>query len=211
LTHFANRFPFALLLVLALCGHSALVRASEADASRGWDVGVRTGVVAGSLFKSTDLLGTTVTDEFSYGGLPLGLSLAFAPAPWLTLSPGFHVVFDGTSGRLTRKGIDLNGEFHVLGAARGLGEQPVDGITHGVSLLTRAGLHGYSPSSLANPDDSVIGALLEASVGAAYRLSFGQQSALSVSLLRTVLTQALGETRLRAAMTSAELEWRFYL
>lgn len=191
-------------------GETSAVRTELPPSSKSWDIGLKSGLTSGQLtyeFVDPDDATQIMTTQETYGGLPFGVAISLAAASWLTLSPGLEGVFDLVHSQLTRKGIVLDGEFHLLGQARGVAGEGAP-PTHTFSLLSRVAAQFYQAPGFSTYAE---GSALEGSLGASYRLSLGKGASLSLNAIQSLVGFSMSDYRLTSRMTTMELGCRFLL
>ncbi len=189
-----------------------LAASSHASEGPGWNLGIKSGVVQGSIQSTMvdpDVPAATITQKVTYGGLPFAVTAAFPAASWLTLTPALGIVWDLNLNEVTRRGIELGSEFHIIGKAHGYSEPTGSRTTHTLSAIARLGMQVYSaPTHLVSND---FGGIVETSFGMSYRIGFGQSASLAFNLVGTPGGLSTGSSNFNPRLFSGELDWRFFL
>jgi hypothetical protein len=204
-----KKILFALLCVF--CVQSSAAGPSNEQSQ--WDLGLRTGLVVGTVTQTDVDSGTD--RRFKYGGIPLAFVFSNNLSTKLTFHLEPNIVADISNKQITRKGIDIGFSYHLNGGSRrvvtDLGHAHiVSAEDNDLSIITRIGFHGYSATAETTVD-SIEGSLLQLALGLQYRFEVSDNSSLTTEVGYSVFGLPSGPERLATALLDIGLTWRFFI
>jgi hypothetical protein len=176
----------------------------------GTDLNVGTGLALGTVSQT---LSDGSLKSFQMGGVPLQLGLNKDLAAKLSASIAPQILLDVANRQVVRQGVTASIAYHLIGSAGRL-EYPGERFRvtslsiQNLSLISRAGLFNYAASEPNRPTSNVTGGLWEFAVGFEYRRDVGEESALGLTVMATVLTIPASVQRLKSQMMETLIFWR---
>lgn len=204
-------------LALGLCAAGA--HAFDATENKKFDFGLRTAIVMGSVTQDAadpDNPTKTIPTPISYAGLLIGLGVNYDLVRWLSIGVGTHFVLDMSQKQITRKGLELTLEFHLLGGARRILTEMdemsiMERDPYAVSFLVRPGFQSFNPASVATATVQVDASLIGVDTGLAYRMDLSETSSISLAFLYSFITLPATAAKAKSSLMTFEAAWHIFL
>lgn len=198
---------FSLAACAYLCSLSMRAQAASLDDLIEMDVGVYSGLEAGTLVDPNR------DAPVGIGGIPMGARITDdLSGTWSLLYQG-GILLDLINSQVVRQGGEVGLSWHFMGGSRHVGMGSTLGTIEGtskmnLSLAMRSGYYQMLASSKADPLDRVTGSIVEFKTGLEYRQDFFWGTALGAEALLTLFTMPASVERLSYQGFSLLFVWR---
>ncbi len=206
-------------LILGALALFAAVNAQAAPSSERvpLDFSIRLGMTSGTLTRQASASEDTPLEELvvnDYAGNPISLGINYDAGPDLTLGAELWLVAVGSS-LLAEKGLFFTMAYHLMGGSRYIAEDMgfariVRRNPFNLSFVSRV---GYNLIEYANVDNSknVTGAMFEVMMGIQFRQDIGENSAIALEYLMTMMSLPANNPLVTSKRTAILLSYRFFL